>query len=193
MSSFYQMLERDVDNQIINIKDFAKYHRYVYIQTDSVLVDKVKHLKNDRYDFFEKNILQSHSDNGKIKTKDAALLWIVYEDSYEVLSAYKNRSNLRFVDPKIAQFWINEFQKPIDELFKYGSNVISSALGIVIDYYREWIVEQKYNRIYSKSEKFDDWIELAKKNQTLLNGEDVPPFDIMDIRTKAQSIIQARH
>lgn len=193
MSSFYQMLERDVDKQIINIKDFARYHRYVYSQTDSVLVDKVKHLKNDRYDNFEKTILEKYSDNGKIKTEDATLLWMVYEDSHEILNAYKNQDHLRRVDPKIAQFWIDEFQKPINELFAYGSNVISSALGIVIDYYREWFVSQKYDRIYSKSTKFEDWIELAKKNRTLLMGEEVPNFNVQEIREKAQSIISARH
>jgi len=92
----------------------------------------------------------------------------------------------------LAQYWIKEFEKPIEELFLYGCNSISSAYGILIDYYRDWLVKEKYDRIYSKTTDFNEWVRLVDNNKTLMEGGDVP-FNMADVADKASKIIKIRN
>ena len=192
MASFYQSIDEKVDNTIIDIKDFGKYHKHVLSETDPMGVFKVKKLNNARYEDFFSQILKPRSKDGKILCSTASLLWIVFEDSREVLNTYKNIKHLRPMDKELVNFWIKEFEKPIEELYEYGINTISSAYGIVIDYYRDWAVKEKYDRIYSKGDKFDEWFKLAENNKSIIQGDDIP-FDIKTISEKAKIMIQVRN
>ena len=91
MSSFYQLLDKQVDETEIDITDFSKYHRHTFNdQQDSLSIRTVKELNNLRYTEFENKYLIPFSKNGKIKNGDATLMWIVYEDMKEVLNTYDN-------------------------------------------------------------------------------------------------------
>ena len=61
----------------------------------------------------------------------------------------------------------------------------------MIDYYRDWFTREKFERIYSKSSEFSDWLELAEKNKDLIEGQEIP-FDIKKVCEKAQAIINVR-
>lgn len=190
--SFYQEVSEQVDNVLINPVDFKKYHTNIVKENDRMLVAAVKKLNNERYERFEKEILLPRCDvNGKIKSGLASKLWIVYEDSYEVLNTIKVVDKLRTVDHDVAQFWIKEFERPIEELYTHGVNAMSSIYGLLIEYFRQQVVIEKYERVYSKGETFDEWFELADKNWMLYNGEELP-FDISKISEKAKTIIAVR-
>lgn len=194
MASFYQDVGDKAENTPINPKDFAKYHIFRISENDKMYAYKAKTKHNERYRLFEEKILNNHLDkDGKILAKKASFLWMVFDDSREILNFVKFQENLRITDSKIAKFWIKEFtEKPIEELYDYGINVISSAYGIVVDYFREYVMMQKYERIYSKSNDFDEWFELADKNRTLMEGQEIP-FDIQKISEKAKTIIAVRN
>lgn len=194
MASFYQDVDEKVSNTMIDIKDFARYHVHKPRGNEKMYVYQTMMLNNEKYKDFEELVLKQHADeNGKIICKKAAFLWIVYDDSREVIRYNKHGSKLRVVDPEKAKFWIREFEeKSIDELYEYGTNTISSAYGIVIDFFREWIIEQKYERIYSQSNDYEKWFELAEQNKDLIEGREVP-FDIQMVKEKATTLINVRN
>ncbi len=191
MTSFYQDVEQKVNTTIINIEDFRKYHTNERNENDPMYLFTVKKLNNDRYEYFHETILKPRSKDGKIMCKHAADLWIVYDDSYEVLNSVKHSEHARKPVKEDVDYWVKEFEKPIEELYEYGNVVISSAYGLLIDYYRYNMIEQKYTRIYSKSDNFDDWLALLDKNRTLIQGEEVP-FNIQMVTEKASTLIKTR-
>ena len=185
--SFSQM----VDEQLIDITDFSKYHLHKLNENDMRYAYEVKEEVNKMYQTFHETILKKHADkDSKIPTKKGALLWVLYEDSFEVMNMVKHKSLLREVDDSIPKWWIEEItgKSPVQLFSTYGKNTISSAYGIIIDYYRDWVINQKYTRIYSKSKNFDDWIELASQNMSLMNCEE-QPFDMKKIEEKCKTII----
>jgi hypothetical protein len=200
MSSFYQLLEKQVDATLIDVRDFAKYHRHVINeQKDSIAVVKIMKMNNERYEFFEKSYLLPNSKDGKISNKEACLLWMVYEDMREVLSYHDAllKGTVRGCDEKIAKFWIGEFERPVNELYDYGPNTISSAYGAIIEYHREWFVKEKYARIYSlvsekEEDAFEKYVELARKSLLLIQGQEFP-FDIMSIKEKVHVLTSVRN
>lgn len=195
MSSFYQIVSQQADETEIDIKDFRRYHIHVFEDSkDSILIRHIKKANNDRYEEFEKTHLIPASNNNKILNKNACLMWMVYEDMKEVLGTYELRKKglLKEVDEKLAQFWIEEFKKDIVDLWANGVNAVSSGYGIVIDYYRDWVVREKYTRIYSLGTTFEECIEYAKKNIDLLQGKEMP-FNLMDVREKAEVILKVRN
>ena len=192
MASYYHVAKQ-VGETMIDIKDFSKYHRHTFNeQEDTMGVYNVKKLNNKRYDFFHENILVPRSTDGKIRCDEASMLWMVYEDAKEVLSTYDNLKYLRPIDEKLVQYWLNEFKKGITDLHEYGVNVISSGYGIVIDYHRDWFTKEKYERIYSRGKTFDEWLELARKNDLFLQGQEMP-FDIHSIREKVEIMLKIRN
>ncbi len=192
MANFYDSVKQKVDNTMIDIKDFGRYHKYTISESDPVGVFKLKKIHNSRYEEFYNNILAPRSSEGKILCSTASFLWIVHEDVREVLGTYKHLEHLRQTDKALVDYWLKEFERPIEELYPYGVNTISSAYGMIIDYYREWFVRQKYERIYSKGTCFDEWFDLAENNKTLLEGQETP-FDIEAVADKAKILMQIRN
>lgn len=193
-NALYKSIEEEVDKQMIYIKDFARYHRYRLSDNDVIGAYKIKKLHNARYEKFHNDILTKYANKeGKIQAKKAGLLWIVYDEAREINSLNKMKDKLRpLVDKKIVDFWLKEFEKPIEELYIYGINTISSAYGIIIDYYRDWILREKYERVYSKGDTFDVWFEHADKNLSLMEGSETP-FDMTGITEKSTILTQIRN
>jgi hypothetical protein len=189
-----QGFQEELDKQLVDIKDVAKYYRHRLDPNDRKLAYELKEHFNNLYKTFEEQILPRFANKeGKITTKMVSILWVIYEDSHEVLNFIKNSSKvIRLTDPELAKWWINEFNtKSVVELFGYGKNAVSAGYSIVLDYYRDWMVNEKYNRIYSQSNDFDEWVKLADKNITLMNDEEFP-YDLRDLHAKAKTILATR-
>lgn len=214
MSANVKFIDQKVREQLIDIKDFAKYHRYETKQSDPVDMYMVKKLKNDRYDYFHRYVLKPRSKDDKIHNEEASYLWIAFEDAREVITAMRLKNKFRKSDMELINFWIEEFKKPIEDLFYHGINVISSGLGILVDYYREWFAVEKFRKIYSQTldideiinakelsndkltkyilKHIDEWYKLTMKNEKFVN-ESEAPFNMKEYDTKAKYIIAARH
>lgn len=189
MASFYKEVNDAIDAQPIDVKDFARYHTHKIDKEDRKYSIEVKELINKMYGNFNDSILSRYATNGKIASKKASLLFVLYEDSFEVLNMMKYSGRIRTADPELAKWWIEEIGKKTPfELYSYGKNTISSAYGIIIDYFRDWMITEKYNRIYSKSNDFDEWVRLAEANSSLMSGAEIP-FDISAIAEKCKAII----
>lgn len=191
MSAFYQLLDNQINDTLIDPKDFAKYHVYPLNDRDSVIERRVKEIHNKDYHKFEQEHIIPYCVDGKIKAGDAALRWMVFEDEKEVRMTRLMLTSgfIHPVDEGVARFWLKEFEKDIDELYKYGKNVISSGFSCVVDYFREWFVNEKYERIYKGSSSFEEYLQRALKYKDLLEGKEIP-FDLQKIRYKSNILLK---
>lgn len=181
--------QKVLDETMVDIKDFRKYHTHkINEASDTVAVMKIKNLHNARYDKFFEEILKPRANkDGKIRCELIARLWHVYQDSYEVLKCREFYDHLRLVDRKDVDYWLDIFSAPIEELYQYGSNVLSIGFGILSDYLRQWWLQEKWDRIYSKSDKFDDWLDLTENQVTFMSGQEAP-YELKPIAEKFQII-----
>jgi hypothetical protein len=185
---FRKDLEKAVNETLIDIKDFRRYHTYDVKGNDKMYVHAIKKRCNERYDeFFEKILKPRANSENKIRCDVAAMLWAVFEDSNEVLGFIKVSKFIPTPEWDIVDHWLKEFQRPVEELRGVGLSAVSSAYGILVEYYKRWTVQQKYERIYSSSDKFADWVVLFEKNQTLVKGEE-RPFDLREIAEKIKAL-----
>lgn len=192
MSAFYQLLDQQIGSTPIDPKDFAKYHLYPLDDRDSLIERRVKELKNKEYYAFEKEHLLPFCVEGKIKSGEASLRWMVFEDERDVRMTRLMLTDglIQKGDERIGKFWIKEFEeKDINDLCKYGKNVISSGFSHVIDYFREWFVNEKYERIYKGSSTFEEYVQRAAKHKDLLEGKEIP-FDLQKIRYKVNILLK---
>lgn len=184
-------IQRAAGNTMINVKDFTKRNRFVISPNDDKNVTSLKQQHNERYDIFLKDILMPRTKDNMIRSDDASFLWIVYTDEFETLNFKKHENKLRPINKELVDYWIDMFKKSHSELYHYGINTISSAYGLLIDYYRQWYTNQKYEKIYSKGKTFDDFLELANENIGLIDLSE-EPFDMKSIASKAQMIIASK-
>lgn len=174
MNTYQQSLNKNIDEQEIYINDFGKYHRFRITDTETSETKIIKELNNSRYEEFFQNYLKPFSTNDKITSLDANLLWYIFEDTREIFGYEKNRNYLPKSNKDLVDFWMKEFEKPIEELYMYGTNAIARALSVVVEYYREWFHNQKFERIYSKGNSIQEWFKLAKENKDLMEGIENP-------------------
>ena len=189
MSSFYQNVEEKVDETLVDLKDFRRYHIHKLDMNDRRYSYEVKKLTNERYETFEKMMEKFVNQDNKIQTAKLSLLWMLFDESSEILSYHKHLDELRRTDKSQVLKWIKIVEhSTVQELFPYGVNVASSVYGMIIDYYREWMITQKYDRIYSKGTTIDEWFEEAQKHLPLMKGEEIP-FDIQMVSEKLKTLI----
>lgn len=186
--SYLESLDQELDKQLIDIKDYGMRHRFLISDKEPSEITLVKKLNNERYEKFYNEYLLPHSTNGKILLMDANLLWWLYEDMREIPTYKTYIDKMNTPNKEYAEFWLNEFKKPIEELYYYGVSTATAALGLVLDYTRDWYFHQKYNRIYSKGNNFEEWLNIAKNHRRLMEGKE-RPYNIDEIKEKVRLII----
>src|SRR5262245_672003 len=151
-----KVLEQQVSEVMIDIRDFGKYHKYELKPNDKIFAHAAKKCANARYEeFFEKALKPNATSDGKILCGLAECLWEVFVEKELTKKYFENCEKLgkRF-DETAARFWIKEFDRPIEELFHYTSAVIGSAYNLVVEYHKDWLIREKHARIYSKGDDY---------------------------------------
>ncbi len=194
MTTFHDDLNSKVGNIMIDIKDFPRYHRLKLTENDPMNVHKIKKLHNEKYELFHKTVLvpAAEKSEGKILCSKAALMWIVYNEAKEVEMTRKCLHLFPKINMDLSKWWIKEFDRPIEDLYSYGMNVISTGYQMVIDYYKDWMFTQKWERIYSKGSSFWEWYELADNQKGLMEGQE-SPFDLDPVMTKAKILMSVKN
>lgn len=178
----------NINNVMVDIKDIKKYIVPIHNNKDSPDMTTIKLIKQEEYKDFER-ILTDYSINGHINISKARLLWLVYNESSDILKV--NMSKLRGIDEKIIDEWIKIFKLPIDELYQtYGTINLSIGFNILTEFVIHKNISEKYSRIYSKAKTIDGWLALAEEHSYLYSQK--YPIDLTNIVVKMNIINNLR-
>lgn len=154
-------------------------------------------LNNKLVDEFETEILKTRCDSD-LKVPSANV-WSWWQNFYEGKFVYKHmqcKKDCLIKSPSEddVEIWKKIFENStVEELFEFGISNVSYGWTIIQDKIKFWCAEQKWEKVYSKSNDPNDWIRIVPEYKDLFDGRDLPFWSIeqlADISEKVSSIIQ---
>nr|QBK85644.1 MAG: uncharacterized protein LCMAC101_02390 [Marseillevirus LCMAC101] len=154
-------------------------------------------LNNRLVDEWKKTLLDKLSDHrGTVRTIKVWQSWGIFYEGKTVKKAIevKNLGLLPKTDPKVIDYWIKFFENStIEELHEYGHGTISFGWFLLQNEIRLWCVDQKWEKIYSKSEDPYDWYQESFKHPDLVQGKILPFWNLENLKEIEEKISTILH
>lgn len=120
-------------------------------------------LNNRLVDEWKKSLLDRMADHkGMVRTIKVWQSWGVFYEGKTVQKVIELRDQglLPKTDKKIIDYWIEFFEKStIEELHEYGHGTVSFGWLLLQNEIRLWCADEKWEKIYSKSDDPYDWYQ----------------------------------
>lgn len=186
----------DLYNLPILIEDAASMLRKNVSRNERpYTIDAVK-FNNRMVDEWKECVLKRMANsNGTVKSGRVAQSWLLFEEGRTIYSYMKLKEEglIPDIDPKVIQFWRDFFQDlEVVEMKKYGWGVVAKGWGILSNYIQDHFVQQKWERLYSRSEDPFFWEEHHSDIADLLQGKPHPFWredELRDIQQKVTSVL----
>ena len=183
----------------IKTTDAASMLRKAIRKNERPYTATVIRLNNKLVDEWKKTLLDRLADTrGMVRTIKVWQSWGIFYEGKNVKKVMdlRDKGVLPITNEKVVEFWVKFFDEaPIEEMHEYGHGTISFGWLILQNHIRLWCAEEKWNKIYSKSEDPYDWYEESFKHSDLVHGKILPFWDmekLKEIETKVATILHVQ-
>ena len=139
-------------------------------------------LNNRLVDEWKKTVLDRMADHkGVVRTLKVWQSWGIFYEGMTVKKVIELRDSgvLPKAEPKVIDYWVNFFENStIEELHEYGHGTVSFGWLILQNEIRLWCADQKWEKIYSKSEDPYDWYQESSHHSDLVQGKTLPFWNL---------------
>jgi len=141
---------------------------------------QVTKLNNRLVDDWEKKVLRKMADQrGMIPSGKVLPSWRLYYEGRGIQSYVKVRDMIPRHTKEQLDFWVKFFEDTsLEDLHSYGVGVVSFGWGIIENELRLWSANQKWDKLFSKTEDPLEWEKMAPSHRALLTGEVLPFWDL---------------
>ena len=183
-------------NVPIKTDDAASMLRRKAQNNDRPYIAETTRANNKRVDDWKKKVLNKIADQrGSVPAARVWGCWQLYDEgkSIQKYMELKNQGMLVPVPGAVLDFWKDFFEnKTVEEMHAYGSGTVSYGWSIVKQHIQTWFIEQKWDRLYSKSDDPLWWERNYHPHKGVLDG-DILPFwtheKLDDISQKVGAIL----
>jgi len=188
----------DEYNQQLTIRDATSMFRRQLNKNERPYTATIIKLNNALVDEWEKKILNRISSNGTVLAGRVYQSWQLFTEGKAVQKIKNMLDNNLFNRPTegVLEWWKNLFEtSSIEVLHSYGSATIAFGWTIIQNELRLRSAEEKWEKIFSKSDDPYDWEELRFKHQDLINGRIYPFWNeeiLKEIQEKISTILHVQ-
>lgn len=192
MTDYRNYLDQQVSEVVVDINDFGKRFLQPIQPNEKVYTLAAKNYANARYEDFFQNVLKPNADaEGRIVCGKAALLWEIFIEKQLCIKYFECSAHLKNVfDENVVKFWLKEFERPVEELFHYTSAIISTAYYLITEYHKDWLIKQKYEKVYSTSNDYAVLVDKLKMFKEITKQE--IKYDMRMIGEKVKTMIDCK-
>lgn len=183
-------------NYPIQVSDLANMFRRRILKQDGILDREVISLNNKKVDeWYEKVLLKIADSKGNIATGRAVDCFRYFTEGLEIIQCRKYREHMPVFTEENAKFWVRFLlEKDIEEIYELGTIVVTRAWSYITGYLRDYFAEQRWEKVYSKSDNPHVWDRLANDHPHLMHGRPLPfglfPDTYEDIQNKVQVLLK---
>ena len=147
----------DVYDSPISTEDAASMLRRKVQLNDRPYVSTTTKLNNQKVDNWKSSVLNKISNHkGCVPSGRIWQSWVLFDEGNSVKKYIKLRDEglIPRISKDILEFWKDFFEKlTVDEMHNYGAGTVSAGWTLIKTYIQTWFIEQKYEKLFSKSEK----------------------------------------
>lgn len=150
---------------------------------------------NSLVDKWEDTLLSTLADdNGMVLASEVWDSWKIFIEGHNALTLYKYLDMFVNLTKEQIAFWKEFLQLDIELLHGYGSGAVNQALNTIDTEVRRRITQEKWEKVYSKTDDPHEWYKEAKVNKHLFfedeNEHYIWPLGVYkDIKIKVQTIV----
>lgn len=181
----------------ISIGDACSMLRRKIPKNERPYTQAVLQMNNKKVDEWKDKLLRKLAGTtGTVPASKVFPAWQIYEEGLDITKMIQNKEHMQFPDEKVVMYWKDIFENcDIDKLYDYGTGIIGFNYMTVMNYIRVWCAQEKWNRVFSKSDDPEDWYRDAQSHRKLFNGEELPFWDkekMAEICQKISTILSLR-
>lgn len=154
-------------------------------------------MNNRLVDEWKKTLLDKLADHkGNVRTLIVWKSWGVFSEGKAVQKVIELRDQgvLPRTDSVAIDYWIKFFEKStIEELHNYGHGTVSFGWLLLQNEIRLWCADQKWEKIYSKSDEPYDWYQESFKHPDLVQGKVLPFWDMDKLKEIEERMATVLH
>lgn len=154
-------------------------------------------LNNRLVDEWKKTLLDRLADHkGTIRTLKVWQSWGIFYEGKTVqkVIALRDSGFLPKTDRVAIDYWINFFEKStIEKLHEYGHGTVSFGWLLLQNEIRLWCADEKWEKIYSKSDDPYDWYQESFKHPDLVQGKSLPFWDMDKLKEIEERMATVLH
>lgn len=180
----------DVYNVPISVTDASSMLRTKIQPNMRPYTLQVVKLNNRLVDDWEEKVLKKMADRrGTVPSGKVWPSWKLYFEGKGILEYVKIRNMIPRVTKDQLKFWTEFFHhSTLEEIHSCGVGVVSFGWDIIETELRSWNADQKWEKIFSKSEDPLEWEKMAPSHQSLLKGELFPFWNQEILKTISEKV-----
>lgn len=179
--------------------DAASMLRKRVNKNDKPYTQAVVRLNNKLVDEWKETLLDKISDSqGRVSSRKVWQTWILFQEGKGTAKfmELKEQGIIRHVEDEVLEYWKDFFQnKSVEEMHSYGSGNVSFGWTVIQNALRMRSAEEKWEKIFSRSEDPHDWYKLSFKYPGLIEGKDLPFWDAdiyEDVHQKVATVLMVQ-
>lgn len=162
----------------IRISDAASMLRRKVRNNDPPYTQTVVKKNNDRVDEWYNKVLKNIANStGQISAGHVWTSWKIFEEGKNMLSYPKVSDHTVHAPQEEMDYWQDTlFNGSMEELHDLGTGAVAFGWNLIVTELKLWFADQKWDRVYSKSDDPLVWEREMGKNLRLFKGEEFPPW-----------------
>lgn len=187
----------DFQNSLITASNAASMLRRRVTPNEGQLSKTVIERNNARVDEFE-NLLKEVGDmNNKVPASLVWHYWQVFEQGCEIENLVNLECKMNEITDDNLEYWKEVFSTySMEDLYDLGISLVTYGWSMVIlPYIKQWLVRQKYEKVYSQTDDRAEWLRLSREHRKLWEANDLPFWDndkFQEVNEKVRVISSTR-
>jgi hypothetical protein len=186
----------DYYNYPMKIEDAAGMLRVRIPKNEKPFTVSALQENNRLVDEWKKTVLKKMADSkGMIPSGRVWPSWLLFYEGKMIKKYTQLKDDGFIVRPpaRVVDYWKVLFEKgSVEDLHKLGSATVSYGWGIIRTELERWYVEQKWDKLYSKSPDPLFWEKNYHKHADLFNGKIFPIWGeelLKEIQEKVSAVL----
>jgi hypothetical protein len=189
--------EMDFHDAPIKTTDAASMLRRRTRKNERPYTATVIKLNNRLVDEWKKTLLDRMADQkGMVRTIKVWQSWGIFYEGKTVQKVIELRDQglLPKTDKKVIDYWVEFFEKStIEDLHEYGHGTVSFGWLLLQNEIRLWCADEKWEKIYSKSDDPYEWYQESFKHPDLVQGKKLPFWDMDKLKEIEERMATVLH
>jgi hypothetical protein len=147
-------------------------------------------LNNRMVDEWEDKVLKKMAtDEGTIPCSQVWPSWQLFRDGTWISNYMKSENMAPEITETQVQYWKDFFENlTVEEMHDHGVLLVDNGWYTLNKYIKEWLVKQRWEKVFSQSNDPYEWYVLSKKHSDLMKGKILPFWDNDHLREIAEKV-----
>lgn len=182
----------EIDKSRIGLKDLRKMMIKQIPENVTPYQRSVLQYNNNMLEEFFQYVVEPNCDDADtVNCTFVVESWPIFQEGKETEVMHAMRDQFIEIPQSQIDYWKTVFDQPVDEMLKLGRCSLLLGFETLTLYYRQWLMDYKYQVFFNENTDPNEWIVKKKDiNEFEKNNMEYCPIDFKKYTEKIATIMQ---